>query len=109
VRWPSNPIKAARQHLPRHGVSVAPHLLGIRSLIICGEGIPGCVRASLVDADSNGFHVSLVEECIYNRAELTHKVNLFDMHQRYCDAMRLNEVVAHLGGLATRRLALAAE
>ena len=85
------------------------NLLGIRSLIICGESTSGCVRASSVDAYSNGFHVSLVEECIYDRAELTHKVNLFDMHHKYCDVMHLDEVVAHLDGLATRRLAPAAE
>ena len=67
------------------------------------------MRASAVDAYSNGFHVSLIEECIYDRAELTHKVNLFDMHHKYCDVMHLDEVVAHLDGLATRRLAPAAE
>ena len=51
-------------------------LLGIQSLIVCGESTSGCVRASVVDAYSNGFHVSLVEECTYDRAELTHGVNL---------------------------------
>jgi isochorismate hydrolase len=85
------------------------NLLGIRSLIVCGESTSGCVRASSVDAYSNGFHVSLVEECIYDRAELTHKVNLFDLHHKYCDVMHLDEVVAHLNGLAARRLAPAAE
>jgi isochorismate hydrolase len=85
------------------------NLLGIRSLIICGESTSGCVRASSVDAYSNGFHVSLVEECIYDRAELTHKVNLFDMHHKYCDVMHLDEVVAHLDILAARRIAPAAE
>jgi len=85
------------------------NLLGIRSLIICGESTSGCVRASSVDAYSNGFHVSLVEECIYDRAELTHKVNLFDMHHKYCDVMHLDEVIAHLDGIAVRPLATAAE
>jgi maleamate amidohydrolase len=85
------------------------NLLGIRSLIVCGESTSGCVRASAVDAYSNGFHVSLVEECIYDRAELTHKVNLFDMHHKYCDVMHVDEVVAHLDVLAARRLAPAAE
>ena len=85
------------------------NLLGIRSLIICGESTSGCVRASSVDAYSNGFHVSLVEECIYDRAELTHKINLFDMHHKYCDVMHLEEVIAHLDQLARPRLAIAAE
>src|SRR5262249_52436525 len=64
-------------------------LLGIQSLIVCGESTSGCVRASAVDAYSNGFHVALVEECTYDRAELTHKVNLFDLHHKYVDVMHL--------------------
>jgi nicotinamidase-related amidase len=85
------------------------NLLGIRSLIICGESTSGCVRASAVDAYSNGFHVSIVEECTYDRAELTHKVNLFDLHHKYCDVMHLDEVVRHLDNIAERRLAPVAE
>ena len=85
------------------------NLLGIRSLIVCGESTSGCVRASAVDAYSYGFHVSIVEECTYDRAELTHKVNLFDLHHKYCDVMLLDEVVAHLDALAAARLSSAAE
>ena len=66
-----------------------------QSLIVCGESTSGCVRASVVDAYSSGFHVSIVEECTYDRAELTHKVNLFDLHHKYADVMHLDEVVAH--------------
>jgi isochorismate hydrolase len=67
------------------------------------------VRASAVDAYSNGFHVSIVEECTYDRAELTHKVNLFDLHYKYCDVMHVDEVIAHLDGLTQQRIATAAE
>ena len=66
---------------------------------MCGESTSGCVRASVVDAYSNGFHVSVVEECTFDRAEFTHKVNLFDLHHKYADVMHLDEVVAHLDGL----------
>lgn len=72
------------------------NLLGIKSLIVCGESTSGCVRASVVDAYSNGFHVSLVEECTFDRSLMSHKVNLFDMAHKYCDVMHLEEVVAHL-------------
>ena len=74
-------------------------LLGVHSLIVCGEATSGCVRASAVDGYSSGFHVSVVEECTFDRAELTHKVNLFDLHHKYADVMRVDEVVAHLDGL----------
>jgi nicotinamidase-related amidase len=72
----------------------------VRSLIVCGEATSGCVRASSVDGYSNGFHVSVVEECTFDRAELTHKINLFDLHHKYADVMRVGEVEAHLDGLA---------
>ena len=83
------------------GTPIVSHLalLGVRSLIVCGESTSGCVRASVVDGYSSGFHVSVVEECVYDRAELTHKVNLFDLHHKYADVMGVEEVVAHLGGL----------
>jgi nicotinamidase-related amidase len=84
------------------GTPLASHLtmLGVNSLIVCGESTSGCVRASCVDAYSSGFHVSLVEECTFDRAELIHKVNLFDLHHKYVDVMHVEEVIAHLDGLA---------
>jgi nicotinamidase-related amidase len=93
------------------GTPIISHLslLGIQSLIVCGESTSGCVRASVVEAYSNGFHVSLVEECTYDRAELTHIVNLFDLHHKYVDVMHLAEVEEHLNGLAERRIPLVAE
>jgi maleamate amidohydrolase len=46
------------------GTPLIAHLqqMRINSLIICGESTSGCVRASTVDAYSNGFHNTLVEE-----------------------------------------------
>jgi len=79
------------------------NLLGVRSLIVCGESTSGCVRASCVDAYSNGFHVSLAEQCTFDRAELTHKVNLWDLHHKYVDVMDVDEIVAHLDGLTRAR------
>jgi maleamate amidohydrolase len=89
------------------GTPLLSHLsvLGVHSLIVCGESTSGCVRASVVDGYSSGFHVSLVEECTFDRAELTHKVNLFDIHHKYADVMHVAEVVAHLDSLNLARAA----
>jgi maleamate amidohydrolase len=88
------------------GTPLMAHLtqLGIRTLIICGESTSGCVRASAVDAYSNGLHVALVEECCFDRSLLSHKVNLFDMHHKYADVMHLEKVIAHLETLAAQRV-----
>lgn len=81
------------------------NLLGVQSLIVCGESTSGCVRASCVDGYSNGFHVSLVEECTFDRHELVHKMNLFDLHHKYADVMKVEDVVAHLDTVGQARLA----
>jgi maleamate amidohydrolase len=87
------------------GTPLVAHLtqLGVRTVIICGESTSGCVRASAVDAYSHGFHVVLVEECCFDRSLLSHKVNLFDLHHKYADVMKIDEVVAHLDAMAVRK------
>ena len=74
----------------------------INSLIVCGESTSGCVRASVVEAYSYGFHISIAEECVFDRSELSHKVNLFDMHHKYADVMKLDEVLSHVDGIAAK-------
>jgi nicotinamidase-related amidase len=88
-----------------YGTPLMAHLtqLGIQTVIVCGESTSGCVRASAVDAYSNGFHVVLAEECCFDRSMLSHKVNLFDLHHKYADVMHIDEVTAHLDGLAVRK------
>ncbi len=80
------------------GTPLVAHLTqrGIDSLIVCGESTSGCVRASCVDAYSLGYHVTIVEECVFDRSLLSHKVNLFDLHHKYADVMTLEEVKQHL-------------
>ena len=87
------------------GTPLIAHLqmMGIDSLIICGESTSGCVRASTVDAYSYGFHNVVVEECTYDRALVSHKVNLFDLHHKYADVMHIEEVLAHLDARAGGR------
>ncbi len=72
--------------------------LGVDSLIVCGETTSGCVRASVVDGYSFGLHVVVVEECVFDRSLLSHKVNLFDLHHKYADVMHLAELEQRLEG-----------
>jgi nicotinamidase-related amidase len=80
------------------GTPLIAHLrqMDIRSLIVCGESTSGCVRASVVDAYSHGFHTVVAEECVFDRSMLSHRISLFDLHHKYADVMRVDEVVAHL-------------
>jgi nicotinamidase-related amidase len=88
-----------------YGTPLMAHLtqFGIQTLIVCGESTSGCVRASSVDAYSNGFHVVLVEECCFDRSMLSHKVNLFDLHHKYADVLHIDEVITHLDVMGVKK------
>jgi len=88
-----------------YGTPLVAHLtmLGVDSLIVCGETTSGCVRASVVDAYSNGFHTVVAEECVFDRSLLSHKVSLFDLHHKYADVMHLEEILSLLKPAAARR------
>jgi nicotinamidase-related amidase len=65
---------------------------GIDTVICCGESTSGCVRATVVDANSRGFKVGVVEECTFDRVQMSHHVSLFDMDQKYADVVDLSTV-----------------
>ena len=73
--------------------------LGIDTLICCGESTSGCVRATVVDASSRGFKVGVVEECTFDRVEMSHHVSLFDMDQKYADVVGLTRIADYFGSL----------
>lgn len=84
------------------GTPLVGHLnsLGIDTLIVAGESTSGCVRATVVDGCSYRFRVIVVEECVFDRHEAAHAMNLFDMHTKYADVMALEEVDTHLRSFA---------
>ena len=77
------------------GTPLATYLNHIKAdtLITCGESTSGCVRASVVDGCTHGFHMIVVEEGVWDRHEACHAINLFDMNQKYADVVCLDEVV----------------
>ncbi len=76
------------------GTPLADHLraAGVQTVVLCGESTSGCVRASAVDAFSHGFHVVVVEDAVFDRSPLSHKMSLFDLHHKYADVMTLAEL-----------------
>ncbi|MFP5336749.1 MAG: isochorismatase family protein [Actinomycetes bacterium] len=65
------------------------------TLVVAGESTSGCVRASVVDAYSHGLAVAVVEEAVFDRSTLSHKVNLFDMHLKYAAVLHLDDVLTY--------------
>lgn len=80
------------------GTPLAAHLnhMKVDSLIIVGESTSGCVRATVVDAASHRYRVTVVEECVYDRCEASHAMNLFDMDQKYADVVPVEIVSQYL-------------
>jgi nicotinamidase-related amidase len=80
------------------GTPLAPLLigLGVDTVVVAGESTSGCVRATVVDAKSYRFRVVIPEECVFDRHEAAHAINLFDMNQKYADVLPLDEVLSYL-------------
>lgn len=75
------------------------HNLNIDSLLIAGTTTSGCVRASVVDAFSYRFPCFVVEECTFDRFELSHLVSLWDMNAKYADVITLSEALDFISSL----------
>ena len=76
---------------------------GIDTAIIIGCTTSGCVRATAVDAMSNGFRPIVPRECSGDRAKGPHEANLFDIDQKYGDVMSLADVMVELDKLAPKQ------
>jgi hypothetical protein len=50
----------------------------------------------VVDAACYSFYVGVVEECCFDRFEISHRVSLLDMHAKYGIVMSLDETTAYL-------------
>jgi maleamate amidohydrolase len=69
---------------------------GIDTILVGGESTSGCVRAAVVDGCTQRFNMIVAEECVFDRTEASHAINLFDMHQKYADVLPVEEIIAHL-------------
>jgi len=80
------------------GTPLVGHLVdhGIDTVIVGGETTSGCVRASVVDGCTYRFRMQVVEECVFDRHEAPHAVELFTMSQKYADVRPLAEVLQYL-------------
>ncbi len=80
------------------GTPLAYHLisLGVDTLICCGETTSGCVRATVVDGATHRFRMGVVHECVFDRTEASHYMNLYDMHQKYADVVPLEMAKGYL-------------
>jgi hypothetical protein len=41
----------------------------------------------------------VIEECVFDRGQASHKINLFDMAMKYADVIPLKEAIDYVRGL----------
>lgn len=69
---------------------------GVDTAIVTGMTTSGCVRATVLDAFMNNLSVIVPFECSADRSQISHQVNLFDMHMKYADVVSLDETIDYL-------------
>ncbi|MDO8279615.1 MAG: isochorismatase family protein [Burkholderiaceae bacterium] len=80
------------------GTALCSHLIDkqVDTVVVVGCTTSGCVRGTVVDAFSLNFKVAVPQECVYDRSITSHKVNLFDLGQKYADVMPTSELIGQL-------------
>ena len=80
------------------GTPLLSHLqvLGVDHLLVAGTTTSGCVRASVYDAFSYNFGITIPYECVFDRFPTSHRANLFDMNSKFADVVSMDELEADL-------------
>jgi maleamate amidohydrolase len=68
----------------------------IDTLVVTGCTTSGCVRGTTVDGFAYNFRVLVPYDAVYDRSQVSHGVNLFDMSEKYADVMRTDEALLAL-------------
>jgi len=71
----------------------------IDSVLVTGGTTSNCVRATVFDSASYNFRTMVIEECVFDRVEISHRVNLFDMDRQFADVVTLAATLEYLRAL----------
>lgn len=76
------------------GTPLASYLIeaGVDTLVVTGVTTSGCIRATVIDAFSYNFRAVVPHEAVYDRSQISHAVNLFDMASKYADVVSVAEL-----------------
>lgn len=98
---PSEPVftKVVASAFFASGLSTMLRAEGVDTVVVTGVSTSGCVRATVVDASSHGFHVIVPREAVGDRLESAHEASLFDIDFKYGDVVPLEEAREHLANV----------
>lgn len=91
-RWPS----------AFHGTPLGSLLSvrGVDTVIVCGCTTSGCIRATVVDAFSEGYRVLVPTDAVADHDQEPHDANLRDCARRYCDLTTVDDAIGYLARVA---------
>ena len=75
----------------------------VDTIIVTGGSTSGCVRATAVESLSRGYRTIVPEECVADKHESYHYANLTDLHLKYADVMKVNDVLSWLNKRADQK------
>jgi maleamate amidohydrolase len=104
-----DPIVVKAKHSAFYGTQLQGMLnyMRVDSLIVTGVTTSGCIRATVNDAFALNYRVVIPIECVADRSQVSHQVELFDMAVKYADVLPLSQVVAGITEHARRAHAAA--
>ena len=71
----------------------------VDNLIVTGNSTSGCVHATVVDAGGYQLKVSVVEDAVFDRFDLSHAAALFNMGSKYGDIVSIGEVYEYVASI----------
>jgi len=82
------------------GTPLASYLidLGVDTLVVTGCATSGCVRGTVVDGFSYNFRIAVPHDAVFDRSQVSHAVNLFDMASKYAEVQPTQSILASLKG-----------
>lgn len=79
--------------------------LGVDTVLLAGCTTSGCVRSTATDAFSFNFRCAVIEECVYDRSQTVHDMNLFDINSKYADVITDHDACTYLDKVGAARSA----
>jgi maleamate amidohydrolase len=86
-----------------HGTPLLGLLIqrGIDTLLVTGGSTSNCVRATVVDSTSYNYRTLVIEDCVFDRFDISHRVALFDMDRQYADVLPSEDAIRQLETLGS--------
>lgn len=72
------------------------HRERVDTVIVTGCTTSGCVRATIVDAFSHGYHTIVAEPCCGDQEAAAHEATMRDVGRRYADVLALEPIIEQL-------------